>query len=112
VFTFVNRLVQAARPAGTRPRNGLDQLLELAGDSQGPAVVLGALLLALGERAGIDSAADAAFVRVAIDSDDVRRLPPHARPIVGRGCVYVPLDPRGAPLGFLPRPMRRALAKA
>ena len=56
-------------------------------------MILSALLLALGERTGIDSTAEAAFVRVAIDADDVRRLPPHARPFPGRGCVYVPLDP-------------------
>jgi hypothetical protein len=93
VFTFVNQLVRMPRKAGEPLRDGLDQLLELAGEARGSAVILGALLMALGERAGIESAGDAAFVRVAIDSEDVRRLPPHACPYPGRGCVYLPIDP-------------------
>ena len=113
VFTFVNTLVNVPSPPDGECRDGVDLLLGLAGEQEGPAVILSALLLALGERAVIDYVPGMAFVRVEVDVSDLARLPPHAGLFASRGRYFVPLDPRQArsPLGFLPRPARDALAK-
>jgi len=111
-FTFVSHLVDVPAPADDGVRDGVDHLLRLAGRREGPAVILCALLLALGERASLDTASGLPFVRVEIQAGDLRRLPPHAGPYVDRGRFYLPLDSRDArnALGFLPRPMREELA--
>jgi len=112
VFTFVGHLVDAPRSRGIR--DGTDALLALAGFRDGPAVILAALLQALGERAQIEHAREMVFVRVELDSSDLLRLPPHAALVLRRarrGRFLLPLDPRRAriPLGFLPQPVRQAL---
>jgi hypothetical protein len=111
VFTFVSQLMDTPPPPDGRPRDGVEVLLTLAGEAEGPAVVLCALLLAIGERARIDVAGGAPFVSVGLELEDVRRLPPHARLIASRDRLYIPLDPRQSrtPLGFLPAPVREAL---
>lgn len=111
VFTFVSHLVDVPPPEADGPRDGVDLLLQLAGSREGPAVILCALLLALGERASLDAASGLPFVRVEIDAGDLRRLPPHAGPFLDRGRLYLPLDSRDArsALGFLPGPMRDGL---
>lgn len=113
VFTFVNTLVNVPPAPDGEFRDGVDWLLGLAGEHEGPAVILCALLQALGERAAIDYVPGMAFVRVEIEVADLPRLPPHAGLIAARGRVFIPLDPRQArsPLGFLPRPAREALSK-
>jgi hypothetical protein len=105
VFSFVGHLVDVAPPACGEPRDGVDVLLALAGEQEGPALILTALLLALGERAFLARTADRLHVRVEIEPRDLWRLPPFARPTLSGGRCYLPLDPRGArsPLGFLPR---------
>ena len=110
----MSHLVDVPPSADGAPRDGVDVLLGLAGDGEGPAVILAALLMALGERAAVVSVRGLAFVRVELHDDDFRRLPPHARPITWRGRCYLPLDARRArtPLGFLPRVVRHALARA
>lgn len=112
LFTFVGHLVDTPPSPGTR--DGTDALLALAGARDGPAVILAALLLALGERAQLEYTREMAFVRVEIDADDLLRLPPHAALVLRRarrGRLLLPLDPRRArvPLGFLPRPVRDAI---
>jgi hypothetical protein len=111
VFSFVSHLTDVPPPAGGRPRDGVDLLLQLAGAEQGPALILTALLLALGERAALRQVGAFAFVRVEIDPVDLSRLPPHAGPVLAGGRWYLPLDPRHArtPLGLLPPPLRTAL---
>ena len=112
VFSFVNALVNVPAPADG-PRDGVDLLLQLAGEQEGPALILCALLQALGERAAVDYAPGMAFVRVEIHPEDLGQIPPHAGLIAAHGRCYVPLDPRqkGSPLGFLPRPAREALLR-
>jgi hypothetical protein len=112
-FTFVSHLVDVPPPEDDGFRDGVDSLLQLAGAREGPAVILCALLLALGERASLDEARGLPFVRVEIDAADLRRLPPHAGPFVDRGRLYLPLDSRDArsALGFLPGPMRDGLVR-
>lgn len=114
VFTFVNTLVNVPSPPEGDCRDGVDLLLRLAGEQEGPAVILCALLLAIGERAVVDYAPGMAFVRVEIEVSDFARLPPHAGPFAARGRYFLPLDPRQArgPLGFLPRPAREALSRS
>lgn len=114
VFTFVSHLMDVPLPE--RPRDGADVLLALAGARDGPAVILAALLQALGEKAQLEHTREVVFVRVELQLADLRRLPPHAVLVLGRarrGRYLLPLDPRRAcsPLGFLPRPVRRALAR-
>lgn len=110
-FTFVSHLVDVPPPEDDGIREGVDHLLQLAGVREGPAVMLCALLLALGEHASLDQASGIPFVRVEIDALDLARLPPHAGPFLERGRVYLPLDSRDArsALGFLPQPMRDGL---
>lgn len=111
VFSFVSHLVDVPPPAEEYTRDGVDLLLELAGDDEGPALILAALLLALGEKAALSYVPGLAFVRVELDLADLSRLPPHAGPIFTHGRWYLPLDPRRAraPLGLLPLPVRNAL---
>jgi hypothetical protein len=114
VFTFVGHLVDVPPPASGEPRDGVDVLLALAGEQEGPALILAALLLALGERAFLAKAAGRLYVRVEIEPRDLWRLPPFAQPILSGGRCYLPLDPRRArsPLGFLPRSAREALNRS
>jgi len=111
VFTFVGHLVDVP-PAGPL-RDGTDALLALAGTQHGPAVILSALLQALGERAQLEHTREMVFVRVELEACDLLRLPPHAGLVLRRrrGRFLLPLDPRRAriPLGFLPQPVRHAL---
>ncbi len=113
VFTFVGHLVDVPAPGDGEPRDGVDILLWLAGEQEGPAVILTALLLALGERAAVDYAPGMAFVRVELEAADLTKLPPHAGVMTSRGRLFLPLDARQArtPLGFLPRPVREALRR-
>jgi len=113
VFTFVGHLVDVRAPGDGEPRDGVDILLWLAGEQEGPAVILTALLLALGERAAVDYAPGMAFVRVELEAADLARLPPHAGVMTSRGRLFLPLDARQArtPLGFLPSPVRDALRR-
>ncbi len=118
LFTFVAHLVDVPAPEDG-PRDGVDLLFALAGERHGPAVILAALLQALGEHAAIDDAAVAPHsaearglpvVRVELHEDDLASLPPHAA-VWTRGVRYfVPLDPRAArrPFGFVPGARRRA----
>jgi len=113
VFSFVNTLVNVPAPPDGQMRDGVDVLLRLAGEEEGPAVILCALLQALGERASVVYAPGIAFVRVEVKVDDLRRLPPHAEPFSSRGRYYIPLDARQArcPLGLVPRLARKGLAR-
>lgn len=111
VFSFVSHLTDVPPPADGRARDGVDLLLQIAGAAESPALILAALLLALGERATLCEVRGLAFVRVEIDPADLSRLPPHAGPVLARGRWYLPLDPRHAraPLGLLPPPLRTVL---
>jgi hypothetical protein len=102
VFTFVGHLVGVPAPEDGC-RDGVDVLLALAGEDEGPAVILAALLLALGEKASVDYAPGMAFVRLALDAQDLPRLPPYADLVRDRGRLYLPLDARKprATLGLL-----------
>jgi hypothetical protein len=109
-FTFVSQLVDGpGHEDGSL--DGVDHLLDVAGPDEAPALLLCALLLAMGERATLAKASGRSFVRVEIEGADLARLPPHAGPFAERGRLYLPLDSRDArsPLGFLPIPMRGAL---
>lgn len=112
-FTFVNHLVNVPAPADAELRDGVDVLVALAGEQEGPAVILAALLQALGERVSVDYVPGMAFVRVELAASDLSRLPPYADLLVTRGRYYIPLDarkPRG-PLGVLPQLVREALRR-
>jgi len=102
LFTFVQHLVDVPAPQDG-VRDGVDWLLTLAGEDEGPSVILTALLLALGERAAVCYRPGGAFVRVELQAADVARLPPHALLAQRRGRFYIPLDARGArsPFAFL-----------
>lgn len=95
-----------------RVRDGVDWLLALAGEDEGPAVILAALLLALGERAAVEYRPGLTFVRVPLAAADVARLPPHASLLSRRGRFFVPLDPRRArsPFAFLSMLEKRSLS--
>ena len=105
VFSFVGHLVDVPPPPAGELRDGVDLLLGLIGEDEGPALILAALLLALGEKASLAYAPRMAFVRVELEPSDLARLPPHAHPLLLRGRCYLALDARRArsPLGFLPR---------
>lgn len=113
VFTFVSHLVDIP-PISDEPRDGVDVLLTLSGEASGPAVILSALLQALGENAPVRYAAGYAFVAAELSEGDLRRLPPFAAPIAKGGRLRVPLDPRSSrsPFAFLPRIAREALRVA
>ena len=109
VFSFVAHLVDVPPPEPDRPRDGVDVLLGLVGGDEGPAVILAALLQALGERAGVEWLPPGPpFVRVQIDAADLARLPPYAGVRAEGQRLYIPLDPRRArtPVGFLPKGAR------
>jgi len=113
LFTFVSHLVDVPPAREAACRDGVEHLLLLAGEDEGPAVILAALLLASGEKASIEWSPGFAFVRVEIAFEDLQRLPPHAGLLRRAGRFYLPLDARRArgPLGFLPRLARAALAR-
>jgi len=111
LLTFAGALVDSR--AGDGGRNGLDVLLDLLGRDRGPAVVLGALLMAAGEKARVECTREMAFVQVELQTADLFALPPFARLHVRRGRYFLPLDARRGrtPLGFLPQPVREALSR-
>lgn len=102
IFTFVGHLMGVPAPADGC-RDGVDVLLALAGEEEGPAVILASLLLALGERASVDYAPGMAFVRLEIAAADLSRLPPFVHLVHARGRFFLPLDARSprATLGLL-----------
>ena len=115
LLTFVGRLIDS-REAGREPRrghNGVDLMLAALGGHRGPAVVLAALLMALGERARVECTREMAFVQVELAAADLLRLPPFARVHVRSGRYFLPLDARRGriPLGFLPPPVRTVMAR-
>lgn len=111
LFGFVSHLVDAPEPSDGI-RDGVDWLLALAGEDEGPAVILTALLLALGEHASLEHHAGLTFVRAELRPEDLARLPPHACLLSRRGRFFVPLDARRArsPFAFLPDLAQRLLA--
>lgn len=111
LFTFVSHLVDAP-PPDDGVRDGVDWLLALAGEDEGPSVILAALLLALGERAAVEYRPGLAYVRVELQAADVARLPPHASLFSRRGRFFIPLDARRArsPFAFLKDLSEHALA--
>jgi hypothetical protein len=111
LFRFVAMLSDEHLPVAP-PRDAVDVLLERLGEQRGPAVLLGALLLAAGEHAELECTREMAFVRVAIRPEDLPRLPPHAATTRTAGRVHLFLDPRRSlsPFGFLPAAARQALA--
>lgn len=115
VFTFVSQAVDLRMATGASSGATLAVLRRIAGEDQSAALVLCAMLQALGERARVERTRELAFVRVEVDPRDVARLPPHTLLIVTRGAprYYLPLDARRArsPLGFLPRAVRQALSR-
>lgn len=112
VFGFVAHLVDTPPPTDG-VRDGVDWLLALAGADEGPAVVLTALLLALGEHAAVEYRPGLTFVRVRLEAGDLARLPPHACLLSRRGQYFIPLDARRArsPFAFLPDLAQRVLAQ-
>ena len=115
VFSFVSQAVDLRVATGVRHGPGVAALTRIAGEDQSAALVLCAMLKALGERARVERTRELAFVRVEVDPRDVARLPPHTLLMVtpGRPRYSLPLDARRArsPLGFLPREVRLALAR-
>ena len=111
LFTFVSHLVDVPPAPEGACKDGVEHLLLLAGEEEGPAVILAALLLAGGEKASLEWAPGLAFVRVEIGFEDLSRLPPHAGLLRRAGRYYVPLDARRArgSFAFLPRLARAAL---
>jgi hypothetical protein len=118
LLTFVGGLIDSRAPgraavAHQSGDDGLDRLLYALGGHRGPAVVLAALLMALGERARVECTREMAFVQVEIQPADLVLVPPFARVHVRGGRYFLPLDARRGriPLGFLPRPVRDVLAR-
>lgn len=100
VLTFVSQLT--SHEAEGEPRDGVDALVCLAGEDEGPAVILTALLRALGERASIRRGDGRTWVEVALELEDVARLPPHARLRHAGTGFHIPLDAaRSRALGWL-----------
>jgi hypothetical protein len=110
-FTFVSHLVDAPPDPGVA--DGVSWLLARLGPDRGPAVLLAGVLLALGERAQVESTREISFVRVEIEPPDLADLPPHAELLLANGRTYLPLDPRAhsRPLGVLPADVRAVLAR-
>jgi len=110
-FTFVSHLVDV--PPAPSGEDGVSWLLETLGPERGPAVLLAAVLLALGERAQVESTRELSFVRVEVHAEDLADLPPHAELLLANDRTYLPLDPRQhrQPLGVLPADVRAALAR-
>jgi hypothetical protein len=113
VFTFVAHLM-ACPPPEEEPRDGFDVLLALAGERSGPAVILAALLKALGEKAALRSQGGASLVACELGDEDLERLPPHAAVLYRGRRALVLLDPRSArtPFGFVPCRLQEALGGA
>ena len=117
LLTFVGALIDTRRDGpravAAAGANGVDLMLAALGGHRGPAVVLAALLMALGERARVECTREMAFVQVELEAADLPGLPPFARVHVRRGRWFLPLDARGGriPLGFLPQPVRAVLAR-
>jgi hypothetical protein len=119
LLTFVGELIENRAQVAAhlrRPsesRNGVDLMLAALGLHRGPAVVMAALLMALGERARLECTRELAFVEVELSAADLARVPPFAGLHLRRGRYFLPLDPRRArtPLGFLARPVREVLAR-
>jgi hypothetical protein len=99
VFAFVSQIAEASPPQDG-VRDGVDWLLALANDPEGRALVLAALLSALGEKAAVEYRPGTSFVRVELAPADISRLPPHARLIVRQGRVFIPLDAKSARAPF------------
>jgi hypothetical protein len=112
VFTFVSQLVVNGGAPTSAP-TALLPLQPLLAFREGPAILLCALLKALGEQARLERTREMTFVCVAIDTEDVARLPPHARLLADASRLEIPLDPRQVrtPLGFLPRTVRDVLRR-
>lgn len=117
LLTFVGWLIDSRAPErASRPatdHNGVDLMLAALGAHRGPAVVLAAMLMALGERARVECTREMAFVQVELGAADLLALPPFARVHVRGGRYFLPLDARRGriPLGFLPQPVRTVLAR-
>lgn len=113
-FSFVSTLVNTPAAARRPARDGVGALLAIAGEREGPAVILCAMLQALGERASVVHAPAMPFVRVELGLQDIRRLPPYARLFAARERYYIPLDPRRPrwPIGFLAPAARTGLGMA
>jgi hypothetical protein len=111
LFRFVATLSEAHLRTDP-PRDAVDVLLDGLGEARGPAVLLAALLLAVGEHAELECTREMACVRVGVGVEDLRRLPPHALPVRSGARVHLFLDPRRSttPFGFLPAPVREVLA--
>jgi hypothetical protein len=112
-FTFVAHLADTPPAPAHEPRDGVDLLLRRARRGEGPAVILCALLQAIGERAHVAWAAGVPVARVELDAADVAGLPPYAGLFTAHGRYFIPLDPRDArrPVGFIPGPLREALVR-
>lgn len=110
VFTFV---AQLGRPGATPVESCVRALLQSTRPKDAPAVILCALLMALGERAHIECTREMAFVRLELSLRQIAHLPPHAHLARLGTAQYVSLDARGwgIPLGFLPIEIRGALAQ-
>jgi hypothetical protein len=113
LLTFVGRLIDSREQGRASGHNGVDLMLAALGGHRGPAVVLAALLMALGERARVECTREMAFVQVELGAADLPRLPPFARVHVRSGRYFLPLDARRGriPLGFLPQPVRTVMAR-
>jgi len=112
-FTFVRHLSSLSPSPDSEIRDGIDLLALLAGERQGAAVILVAMLKALGERARVGHKPGGPIAEVELAFEDLARVPPHAGLFVSCGKFYLPLDARWdrSPLGFLPRPVREILAR-
>jgi hypothetical protein len=109
----VSHLVDVPPPPAGDAEDGVAWLLARVGPERGPAILLAAVLLALGERAQVESTREMSFVRVEVEEDDLAELPPHAELLLSGGRTHLPLDPRRerSPLGVLPADVRAALVR-
>jgi hypothetical protein len=112
VFAFVGEVADD-EGRDSRAGQGLDWLRHLAGEEDAPAILLAALLLALGERAQVDYTRELPFVRVELHPQDVAALPPHASLLQTGSRVFLALAARHrkSPMGFIPRDARLGLAR-
>jgi hypothetical protein len=110
VFSFVTRLMDRDEPSR---HDAIVHLLWLVGRERGAAVIVAALLMALGERTRIECTRELAFVCLVLDARELALLPPHARVRAEGDRVQLPLDARGGhqALGFLPAPVCEVLAR-
>jgi hypothetical protein len=109
-YTFVRRLSQGEMEG--RVALTLAGLARAVGPDASAAVLLTALLLALGEHAEVDYARELVFVRVALRPEDLHHLPPHAAVLAKDGRPFLALAAAGRiPLGYLPGPVREGLGR-